>query len=280
MIDDNRVARPQSGFNATSIVYQAPADGGETRYMLVFQEGDTPDIGPVRSGRLYFVHWAAEYRSAVAHYGGDRQTLSWIRWSGGLITNLDALAGSGAAFHRIKSRKAPHNAYTSTAKLRKMVATKGGPATLAPSVHRRPFVDESAPSQRGGRQSVRVPYHTGVVTYDYDPASNLYRRSIDGRAQLDPADGKRVTTRNVVVLFQPYRIDTTLEPGHSRPVIDILGKGLAWIFSEGRFIKATWSKSAIEGSTRLIDATGKEIPLVRGRTFFQVVDTGTKVTYR
>ena len=104
LIDDNRVARPQSGFNATSIVYQAPADGGETRYMLVFQEGDTPDIGPVRSGRLYFVHWAAEYRSAVAHYGGDRQTLSWIRWSGGLITNLDALAGSG--LHSIGSRVA------------------------------------------------------------------------------------------------------------------------------------------------------------------------------
>jgi len=60
MIDDNVVSRPQSGFNAASIVYQAPADGGEDRYMLVFQELDGSDIGPVRSGRPYFVNWAAE----------------------------------------------------------------------------------------------------------------------------------------------------------------------------------------------------------------------------
>ncbi|MEA2520235.1 MAG: hypothetical protein QOF49_2315, partial [Chloroflexota bacterium] len=51
LIDDNRIARPQSGFNGAANVYQAPADGGETRYMLVFQEGESRDVGPVRSGR-------------------------------------------------------------------------------------------------------------------------------------------------------------------------------------------------------------------------------------
>jgi len=30
MIDDNRVARPQSGFSSASIVYQAPVDGART----------------------------------------------------------------------------------------------------------------------------------------------------------------------------------------------------------------------------------------------------------
>ena len=33
MIDDARAARPQSGFNGASIVFQAPADGWETRYI-------------------------------------------------------------------------------------------------------------------------------------------------------------------------------------------------------------------------------------------------------
>ena len=62
MIDDNIPARPQAGFNAASIVYQAPADGGEDRYMLVFQEEDSPLVGPVRSGRRFtgtsWRHWA------------------------------------------------------------------------------------------------------------------------------------------------------------------------------------------------------------------------------
>ena len=65
MIDDNVVARPQHGFNAASIVYQAPADGGEDRYMLIFQENDAARIGPVRSGRPYFVRWAAALRSTT-----------------------------------------------------------------------------------------------------------------------------------------------------------------------------------------------------------------------
>ncbi len=76
MVDDNVQARPQYGFNSASIVYQAPADGGETRYMMVFQEQDAKRVEPVRSGRPYFVNWASEYRSAFAHYGGDAKTLA------------------------------------------------------------------------------------------------------------------------------------------------------------------------------------------------------------
>ena len=78
MVDDNVQARPQYGFNSASIVYQAPADGGETRYMMVFQEKDAKRVEPVRSGRPYFVNWASEYRSAFAHYGGDAKTLLYL----------------------------------------------------------------------------------------------------------------------------------------------------------------------------------------------------------
>lgn len=73
IIDDNRIARPQSGFNGAAIVYQAPADGGETRYLFIFQERDSRDVGPVRSGRIYLAEWASEVRAAIGHYGGDRK---------------------------------------------------------------------------------------------------------------------------------------------------------------------------------------------------------------
>ena len=53
MLDDARAARPQSGFNGASIVYQATADGYETRYLLIFGEGESSKIGPVRSARFY-----------------------------------------------------------------------------------------------------------------------------------------------------------------------------------------------------------------------------------
>lgn len=281
MIDDARAARPQSGFNAASIVYQAPADGYETRYMFVYQETEAAAIGPVRSARFYLVQWAQETRSVMAHYGGDQRSRTYLKYHPEQFTDVDALGKGAKAYHRIKTRAAPHNGYTSTEDLRTVAARLGAPATLDPDVFRRPFRDARPEAQRAPGQLIRIPYSTNVITYRYDPATNLYRRSIDGTAQEDPADGRRVTTTNVVVLFQRFRIDTKIEPGHARPDLTTVGTGTAIVYQEGHRIEATWRKLDDTGPTRLFDkATGTELPLVRGRTFFQVVPTGTKVTDR
>ena len=279
LIDDNRVARPQSGFNGASVVYQAPADGGETRYMLVFQEGESRDIGPVRSGRSYFIHWASETRGAIAHYGGDKISRDYFKaHDGELFTDIDALRTTGKPFHRISSRSAPHNAYTSSSALRAVIPALHGPAQMPAELARRPFVDPAVLGKRGGRQTIRIPYRTGVVGYVYDRGRDLYLRSLDGRAQVDPTDHHRVTARNVVVLFMSFHTDSRIEPGHARPVLGAIGSGKALIFREGRLVVGTWKKDTETALTRLFDAAGAEIALVRGRTFFQIVPTGTKVT--
>ena len=279
LIDDNRVARPQSGFNGASLVYQAPADGGETRYMFVYQESDSPDIGPVRSGRVYFVHWASEVHAAIAHYGGDNFTRAYLdEHDPALFTSVDALGRGARAFHRIQSRKAPHNGYTSSEALRAMAIAHGAPASMPAALERRAFVDESPAAERGTTQTVSIPYRTGTIEYRYNAGANLYQRIVDGRRQIDPADGQRVHTRNVVVLFQPFKIDTRIEPGHSRPVVGAIGTGRAFVFREGRLTEATWSKADEAATTRLLGPDGREIPLVRGRTFFQIVPETTAVT--
>ena len=63
MISDNAIDRPQSGISSASIVYQVPMEGGEDRYMAVFQEGTASDIGGVRSARPFFVYWVIEYKA-------------------------------------------------------------------------------------------------------------------------------------------------------------------------------------------------------------------------
>ena len=65
MIDDLSPARPQSGFTAASVVWQAPAEGGIPRYMMVFQENIPTDVGPVRSSRYYYIAWAAELQGGL-----------------------------------------------------------------------------------------------------------------------------------------------------------------------------------------------------------------------
>ena len=146
------------------------------------------------------------------------------------------------------SRRAPHNGYTSTKALRKQGTKLGAAALMSAEIRGRAFTDPSPLEARAAKQTIRVPYRTNVITWTYDRATNLYRRSVDGRAQIDPADGKRVTATNVVVLFQKFRIDTQIEPGHARPVLTTTGKGAAWIYREGRVVKATWKKDRDVGA--------------------------------
>lgn len=281
MVDDNVQARPQYGFNAASIVYQAPADGGEDRYMFVYQEQPAKRIEPVRSGRPYFVNWASEYRAAFAHYGGDAKTLKYLPTiNGKVIYNVDALFGSHAAFRRDGRRPAPHDGITSTKAVRKMAAKHGAPSTIPTTVEVRAFSDDMPAAERPAKSSIHIPYNRGSTSYTYDKAANSYLRSVAGRAQFDKADGKRVTARNVVVLWMGLSVDPESEPHHHRPLLDHIGKGRALVFHDGHVIKGTWRKASASGLTRFFDQAGNEIPLVRGRIFIQVVATGTRVTYK
>jgi hypothetical protein len=277
-IDDARVARPQSGFNAASIVWQSPVDGYETRYLMAFQELDASDIGPVRSARFFFAHWAAELRAGFGHYGGDRRTRAWLKQHrGDWFTDLDGIGPGNPAYHRISSREAPHNAYSSSDALRARAVKLGASTTIDPAVHVRPFRDDAPPAYRGLAQSISIPYKTVTVGYTYDPRTNSYVRSLDGAAHVDPADGQVVTARTVVVLYMAFRTDSAIEPGHSRPVLTFIGSGRATIYAEGRAIEATWSKAGEDAPTLLLGDGGEELALIRGRIFMQVVPLTTEV---
>src|SRR5262245_61711504 len=265
-IDDSRAARPQSGFNATAMVWHAPADGYEVRYLLVFQEQDASDIGPVRSARIYLAHWAAELHAGYGHYGGDRLSLKWLKANRATVlgADIDGISIGNSAYHRISSREAPHNAYTSTADLWRVATKLGGPADIDPSVHLRPFRDDSAPADRGVSQTIAIQYRTVKVGYTYDAATNAYKRTLDGKAHIDPMDNKQVTARTVVVVEMAFKTDNTIEPGHNRPVLGFVGSGKATFFSEGKTVTGTWSKASELAPTLFLGPDGAELPLVRG----------------
>ena len=151
MIDDLRAARPQSGFSAASVVWQAPAEGGIPRYMLIFQDQQPGSVGPVRSARYYYIAWAAEWHAVYAHVGGSPQAMSTLaaQGQGQLVYNADEFRWGGIFFHRIKERAAPHNAYTDGDLLRKMAARIGAKDELQPAAW------QFAPDAPPGRPAVR-----------------------------------------------------------------------------------------------------------------------------
>ena len=97
MVDDQFDARPQSGLSQANVVWQAPAEGGIPRYMALFQTGNPPAVGPVRSSRLYFISWASEWRPVYVHAGGSPQAKALLRSAKGrgrYVYDADASAGA------------------------------------------------------------------------------------------------------------------------------------------------------------------------------------------
>lgn len=280
MIDDNRAARPQSGISSASIVYQAPADGGEDRYMFVFQEGTATDIGPTRSARPYYVLWATEYKALYGHVGGDKESrLTTIPANINKIYNMDDLKGGSCPYRRIATtiRPRPHNLYTTSAELIRCAAKMHYPA-LYQNLPTRPFRGDTPLAQRPTAQTISIAYRTGLVGYQYDPKTDSYQRSIDGKPEIDPANNANVYARSVVVMRQTLSYDSVSDPGHSRPVVTVTGTGPAVVYQEGKAISGTWVKKTANALTRFYDTSGKEIQLVRGEIFLQCIPPSYKVT--
>ncbi|HET7678359.1 MAG TPA: DUF3048 domain-containing protein [Candidatus Limnocylindrales bacterium] len=292
MLDDSPAARPQAGLASASIVWQAPAEGGIPRYMAVYQSGTAPLIGPVRSARLYFVRWAAEWRAVYLHAGGPPPLKAFLRGRQTLVINAD-----GKRTFRVGWRAAPHNLYTTGERMLEWARANGGtddrlgydPA--APGALQ-PFRDAAPLGERGpdaGR--ISLTYTSERVDYRYDRATNTWLRFVDGREQRDAetrqvrgfgtrTDGPRIAPTTVVVMVVPIRRSSSIEgPALGRLEADSIGSGKAWLFVEGRVVAATWKKADERARTRFVDAAGAEIVLPRGQLFVQVVPRRSAFDY-
>ncbi|HYN69983.1 MAG TPA: DUF3048 domain-containing protein, partial [Candidatus Eisenbacteria bacterium] len=267
-------ARPQSGLNAASIVWQAPAEGGVPRYMLLFQDQIAGDVGPVRSAREYFIEWAAEWAALYVHVGGSPQAQETLQFQGDgrWVWNADQFRWGGQYLWRINTRAAPHNVYTDGEHLRGLTTAVGasdGPITPAWS-----FRPDARLEDRATGGAIAVAYSYESITYRYDNQTNTYPRYINGSssAQIDAADGKVVAPKNVVILqmaFGPLDgsgVKGRLEAGN-------IGTGVAWISSNGRTVLGTWRKDAVTSPTLLFGPSGAPVKLTAGQTFVQVMAT-------
>jgi hypothetical protein len=279
MIDDHPEARPQSGFNAAAVVWHAPAEGGVPRYMLIFQDTLPTSVGPVRSARQYFVEWAAEWRAMYVHSGGSPQALATLRAKGRgqWVYNADEFRWGGTYLWRIRKRFAPHNVYSDGENLRKLAGRLGADdESMAPAWSFRP---DAPLAQRPLGGGISTAYGWNRIRYAYDRASNTYVRSVTGASpQIDAADGKRIAPKNVVIMLVRFGRLNDGHPEKARQEAANVGKGTAWIATNGRTVKGTWRKASITEPTLFFGPDGKPVSLTIGQTFIQVVPVGTKVT--
>lgn len=266
MIENSPDARPQSGLKQAGIIYEAVAEGGITRFLTLHQQDKPQLIGPVRSLRIYYVDWLAPYNASVAHVGGSAGALQEIR--NGSYRDIDQFFNAGS-YWRATDRYAPHNVYTSFAKLDALNAAKGYTTSSFSGFPRADAKPSSAPNATNITINISGPLYN--TSYTYDKTTDCYNRFLAGAPHTDREEGQ-ITPCVVIAL----KVDMTnvFEDGY-RESVTTVGSGQAVIFQNGTAQEVTWHKPDRASQLTFTDSAGKEVPLVRGQTWITAVPNGS-----
>jgi hypothetical protein len=272
MVENQAKARPQDGLHLADIVYEILAEGEITRFIAVYQSQEAEVIGPVRSIRPYFVQLGYGLDALVVHAGWSQEAMNMIVAK--KIAHFDQVYGDDAYYWRDKSRKAPHNLYSSTELIRTgALKKKFREEWTGPSLTFYP--EREIPVITGlPAASITIPYIQGyTVGYEYDAVNNRYNRIMAGELHKDKTTGTQITAENIIVCFSKHKI---LDNAGRREV-DVIGPGEGYIIQRGQLRNITWESK--DGIIRpFID--GQEVELLPGQTWIHVVPLGSLVEYQ
>jgi hypothetical protein len=274
MIENSLDARPQSGLDQAGVVFEAIAEGGITRFMALYQDTQPDYLGPVRSVRPYFLQWCMGFDCSLAHVGGSPEALQDVKNWGS--KDLDQFFNAGA-YHRISSRYAPHNMYTSMAQLNQLESAKGFGASNFEGFARKADAPSKTPNASSIDLAISGYYYNDH--YDYDATTNSYKRSEGGQAHMSlHKDGSQVqiTPKVVVAMVMQYGLEA--DDHHSQ--YNVVGSGTAYVFQDGTVTQGTWSKSDTKSPLKLTGADGQPIGLDAGQTWLTAMSAANEITYK
>lgn len=269
MIENSQDARPQSGLNEAGIVVEAVAEGGITRFLALFQEATPQYIGPVRSARPYYLDYALAFDASFGHVGGSPDALNDIKNLG--VKDLDQFFNAGA-YWRTSDRAAPHNVYTSFEKLDALNTSKSYTSSKFTPLQRKKDVPQT-PVASSIDFSVSGPLYN--PHFQYDAATNTYKRSEGGEAHTDLRSGAQLSPKVVIALV----MSKGTSDGYHSSYADT-GSGKAYVFQDGVVSEGTWSKPDRKGSLTLTDKNGLPLKLNAGQTWITLVGSPSDVVYK
>jgi len=276
MIDNYFTVAHQAGLSQASFIYETLAEGGATRYMVLFDpERDIPKIGPIRSARPYFVQLAIEYDALYVHAGGSPEALAEIdQWG---VDNLNEISGYGTTyFYRDYSLDAPHNLFTDNERMRQAVENW---ELDNPEYHVWQFKTESSLDERGvDQQYISIDFTAGTAydaAFAYQRDTNEYLRYRQGTFAKDINNNQIISAKNVIIQFVDPEVvlDDKL-----RISLDLFGRGQGLLFQDGQVRDITWKKE-LRGERTVFYESMNEVSLNPGLTWIVIVPGKREILY-
>lgn len=270
-VDNDAAGRPQAGLNEADVVAEQMVEGGITRFAALYHSTDA-EVGPVRSARSTDVNFATSFNRPLVAYSGAASVFQvLLRRSVFIDVGVDALPD---AYTRKPGYRAPSNLFTTTSALY-AGAKFDGATPVALWRHR-----AAGAVVEGGTAVGRVDVVFGgpsatKVTWEWDAATSSWLRTQAGAPHEDAAK-KRISAANVVVHFATYKDSAVRDrSGAAAPEAQLVGKGDAWFFVDGKIVKGTWEKQSLTKPTEYKDDKGQPVVLAPGRTWIELAPPGS-----
>ncbi|AXI00062.1 DUF3048 domain-containing protein [Sporosarcina sp. PTS2304] len=273
-MNNHPLARPQSGLAEADQVYEFLAEGNVTRFAAVFQSEMPDQIGPVRSARDYFVHFAEGMDAFfIAHgYSPDAKKLLDDR----VVDHVNGMQYDGSLFERSSDRKAPHNSYISKQHIEEAFEKTNAVKKIIKTPPFSFLKPEESDKIGDIASTVTVAYSSDpkfVSTYRYDEEMNRYYRSVNSIDTVDKLNERRVELSNVLVMEMNHQIIDQ----QGRLAIDLQSGGKAILFHEGITREIEW-----ENRDGFLLPVEQDLPvsLTVGQTWIHIVPSlSSTVTY-
>jgi hypothetical protein len=263
-------ARPQTGLSWADIVYEEPVEANITRFIALYQCTDASRIEPVRSARFTDADVLSQYgHAAIAYSGGVPKVEDRLADAGLVVLSASKYPD---AYTRDPNRAAPHNLYTSTKTLYRLVGTRAGGAP-------EPVFEYGDGKPRGKKAAgVHLPFSSySDVYWRWSSSAKRYLRW-HGSVPHTYSDGTQVSATNVIVQVVDVEMtDVHDVNGVASPEVVATGEGTAYVFRGGKMVKGTWVRDSKGDVTRYLDARGREIKLLPGTTWVELFPSNLAV---
>jgi len=275
MIENSIDARPQSGLGQASVVFEAIAEGGVTRFMALYQDTSPSNVGPIRSARPYYIQWDLGFNAPYAHVGGSPDGLADIKAWG--VEDLDEFA-NGGSYHRISTREAPHNVYTAISTLNQLETSKGYlHSTFTGFVRKAKEQPAKTPTAASIDLTLSGPIYN--PHYDYVAATNSYNRSEDGAPQIDANTNQQISPKVVIAMVVPESLGALDATGAYYSDYNVIGSGPVDVFQDGTVTTGSWTKAGNTNPLTFADSNGQPIKLNSGTTWITAVTAASDISF-
>ena len=269
IIENSRDARPQSGLSQADLIYETMAEGGIPRFLALFHKNSPEVIGPVRSVRPYFLDISKEYSLPFAHCGGSQEALLAISKDDSL-NSINEIK-NGTAFWRDKSRKAPHNLYTSSSNIRNFIKDNSLKYSKENNFK---FEDNALLNSNNYYSNINLKLsHYYTTSYKY--INGFYEKYMDGKLSIDKNTGETLKFKNIIIQVTNMR----LQSDNVHINVDLVGEGEGYLLTNGKIEKIHWRKDDLNSKTNLTFEDESSVTLSPGNTIWHIIDSNSKLSF-